>query len=923
MKRGTLLCIIIITAITNIFSINDLSVRVPNNPVQKKGYMEQITLVVEPHGAYSEQSMYINYTDRNQFPGSQNVEVIHRFELPDGAIVNDLWLWIGDSVMQAIHLDTWTARAIYDSIVSMKKDPAFLSKKGNQYELHVYPLVSGSVRKIKLNYLVPVNFINNRSLTEIPIKFLQSNNNTLKPLKILFRSKGNLWGEPNVYELPGEVFSFIADTMGYNYRFLEVADITPYQSFKVGFDLGMTAGKFFKSNRMNEAKAFFELGLNLKDIFVFDTTVSNKKYVFAFDLSSDFSKNFEDGMANLRVLVNNTMKAGDQFKLLIAGAGQITEVTSGWTLMTGNVVNELFDLFQTMPVHDQIKNSFKKKKLIFADDQATSGWTFPGLSDLTTIQNFSSIVNSIGGFSSSDIVLAYRHGFGDELTQSEMLLVADSLQHLFARGGSFLTYYDFNRDPHDLLSKHFIPGIHTIAKQTTNTTLRRVTSGNIGWRYPVAFERAGQYYLGWNSDPSTKADLIEASTERVTTLSRKIQNGYYIVTGMWPFNDDGAFRKLVYPAFMGLNVSATPPMVDTLLQYVKNLHNSDPYQKLIFVSNSDIPFDSTLAYEKAEELAGMFNSPKPALGSINLLDGAIVDPPVVVFDLQTFYGSGGYLYALANKMGGIHFERSIRDWDYIYENLSAIQYPAVDSLRIEVVADGGLSPVYEVRRLKSSSDNKYMPQFFAGSHNAITKLDITLKVKFGGDDTISTRSYGFTVNNDTLKRDFTVPGILATEKINELLAYASYDTAQIVSLSLDNRVLSNYTSMLCLEPNDTIHFMINPWDETVLTGVEDENAVSDTLFIDIYPNPFNSMSLIRLNIPEESKLELNIFDITGQLVRAIAAEDGVTGIRQYNWDGTDNFNTTLASGVYLVHVKIRSNSTGRVNYLSKKVIYLR
>ncbi|MBK6680389.1 MAG: hypothetical protein IPG53_10355 [Ignavibacteriales bacterium] len=221
MRRGLLLFTIIITAVTNIFSINDLSVRVPNNPVQKKGYMDDITLVVEPHGAYSEQSMYINYTDRNQFSGSQNVEVIHRFELPDGAIVNDLWLWIGDSVMQAIHLDTWTARSIYDSIVSMKRDPAFLSKKGNQYELHVYPLVSGSIRKIKLNYLVPVNFINNRSLTEIPIKFLQSNNNALKPLKILFRSKDNLWGEPNVYELPGEVFSFIADTMGYNYRYLK------------------------------------------------------------------------------------------------------------------------------------------------------------------------------------------------------------------------------------------------------------------------------------------------------------------------------------------------------------------------------------------------------------------------------------------------------------------------------------------------------------------------------------------------------------------------------------------------------------------------------------------------------------------------------------------------------------------------------
>lgn len=921
MRRGILLFTIIITAVTNVFSINDLSVRVPNNPVQKKGYMDDITLVVEPHGAYSEQSMYINYTDRNQFPGSQNVEVVHRFELPDGAIVNDLWLWIGDSVMQAIHLDTWTARSIYDSIVSMKRDPAFLSKKGNQYELHVYPLVSGSIRKIKLNYLVPVNFINNRSLTEIPIKFLKSNNNALKPLKILFRSKDNIWGEPNVFELPGEVFSYLADTMGYSYKYLEIADLTPMASFKVGFDLGMTEGKFFKSTRMNESNAFFELGINIKDMFAFDTTSSTKKYLFAFDLSSDFSKNFEDGMINLRATLSNTMKSGDQFRLIIAGAGQITEVTTGWKLNTGNVVNEMFDLFQSMPVYDSIKNSYKKKKLVFADNRALSGWTFPGLNDLVTSVSFNYLQNSVGSFASSDLVLAYSHGYEDPLDQSTMLMVADALQTLFANGGSFLTYYDYNRDPSDLLSKHFIPGILTVAKQTSNTTLRRVTSGHNGWKYPVEFERAGQYYFGWTPDASIKADLMEANTERVTTVSRKIQKGYYTVTGMWPFHDDGAFKKMVYPAFMGLNVSTTPPMTDTLIQYVKNIHNSDPYQKLILVSNSDIPYDSSEAYARANELADMFVSPKPSFASINLLDGALVDPPVVVFKLTTFYGSGGMLYALSEKLGGLHFERSIRDWDYIYENLSAINYPNVDSINISVVADDGLGSVYETRRLRTSPDNKYLPQFFAGRYNAVNNLGFTLKIKFS--DSLSTQSFNFSVNNDTLKRDFTVPGILATEKINELLAYASFDTAQIVSLSLDNRVLSNYTSMLCLEPNDTIHFMTNPWDETVLTGVEDENAVSDTLFIDIYPNPFNSMSLIRLNIPEESKLELNIFDITGQLVKTIASEDGVTGIRQYNWNGTDNFNTTLASGVYLVHVKIKGNETGKVDYLSKKIIYLR
>jgi len=83
------------------------------------------------------------------------------------------------------------------------------------------------------------------------------------------------------------------------------------------------------------------------------------------------------------------------------------------------------------------------------------------------------------------------------------------------------------------------------------------------------------------------------------------------------------------------------------------------------------------------------------------------------------------------------------------------------------------------------------------------------------------------------------------------------------------------------------------------------------------------MSLIRLAVPEDSRVQVNIFDITGQLVKTIADEDGVKGMKRYNWNGTDNFNTTLASGVYLVHVKVKSNSSGKTNYISKKIVYLR
>jgi len=110
--------------------INSLVARVPNIAGQQPAYIRNAILVAEPHGAYVEQSLYLEYTDNNPYPGSNNVEIVHRFEMPEGAVVNDLWLWIGNQVMKGIILDVWKARSIYDSIVSMKRDPAFLTKKG-------------------------------------------------------------------------------------------------------------------------------------------------------------------------------------------------------------------------------------------------------------------------------------------------------------------------------------------------------------------------------------------------------------------------------------------------------------------------------------------------------------------------------------------------------------------------------------------------------------------------------------------------------------------------------------------------------------------------------------------------------------------------------------------------------------------------
>jgi len=93
---GTLfwLGVIFISLQTHLYATNQLIARVSGNSKQAPAYIQNAVLVSEPHGAYVENSLYVEYTDYNAFPGASNVEIIHRFELPEGSVVNDLWLWM-------------------------------------------------------------------------------------------------------------------------------------------------------------------------------------------------------------------------------------------------------------------------------------------------------------------------------------------------------------------------------------------------------------------------------------------------------------------------------------------------------------------------------------------------------------------------------------------------------------------------------------------------------------------------------------------------------------------------------------------------------------------------------------------------------------------------------------------------------------
>ena len=65
-----------------------------------------------------------------------------------------------------------------------------------------------------------------------------------------------------------------------------------------------------------------------------------------------------------------------------------------------------------------------------------------------------------------------------------------------------------------------------------------------------------------------------------------------------------------------------------------------------------------------------------------------------------------------------------------------------------------------------------------------------------------------------------------------------------------------------------------------------------------FPNPFNPTTSIGFKLPKASSIRLEVYSILGQKVRTIAEGNFQPGVYTYLWDGTDERNSRVASGVY-------------------------
>ncbi len=300
-----------------------LNVNVPNwwgwgNSEQAT--IEEATIVVRPKGLYMEVGLYLELSaNGTSLEAYDELEIKLDFGLPADAIIHDSWLWIDDQIIKADLLDRWTASGIYEDIVDRAQDPSILYQlSATQYQLRIFPLNNASQgpRKVKITYLMPVDWSANTAQIELPVEILRSSVLELSTVDLRVWTEAP-WGNPRVYaplSAQTTTLNWVDDNVWGGHQYAELAWTDLEAGLSLVVDAPFENGVFVSHNETEQMYQFAVLpqqALNLDG-------ATNRKVVFVLNYMVDKTNNLtkEELLQTLRQSMLDLLNPTDSFNLV-------------------------------------------------------------------------------------------------------------------------------------------------------------------------------------------------------------------------------------------------------------------------------------------------------------------------------------------------------------------------------------------------------------------------------------------------------------------------------------------------------------------------------------------------------------------------------------------------------------------------------
>ena len=70
-----------------------------------------------------------------------------------------------------------------------------------------------------------------------------------------------------------------------------------------------------------------------------------------------------------------------------------------------------------------------------------------------------------------------------------------------------------------------------------------------------------------------------------------------------------------------------------------------------------------------------------------------------------------------------------------------------------------------------------------------------------------------------------------------------------------------------------------------------------------YPNPFNPQTKIRYDLPENSMVNITVYDMLGREVKTLVNQAQNAGFKSIIWDATNDYGKAISAGIYLYQIQ--------------------
>ncbi len=105
-------------------------------------------------------------------------------------------------------------------------------------------------------------------------------------------------------------------------------------------------------------------------------------------------------------------------------------------------------------------------------------------------------------------------------------------------------------------------------------------------------------------------------------------------------------------------------------------------------------------------------------------------------------------------------------------------------------------------------------------------------------------------------------------------------------------------------------------NQSTVTGIQEETA-SGFKVGNCYPNPFNNVTTIPVQLGEDSRMSIKVYNVLGMEVSTLVDEELVAGEHTFFWDGTQQSGGQLKNGLYVIRVSTLKGSVSHTVMLNR------